>query len=49
MILAGVLLHQLPWAPFGDVYFWTISPNLFLVKAGSVLVGVAGAIRLTRA
>lgn len=48
MILAGVLLHQLPWAPFGDVYFWTISPNLFLVKAGSVLVAVAGAIRLTR-
>ena len=39
MIVAGVLLHQLPWAPFGDVYFWTISPNLFLVKAGSVLVG----------
>lgn len=47
MAAAGTLLHQLPWAPFGDVYFWTVSPNLFLVKAGSVLVGLAAAIRLT--
>jgi hypothetical protein len=47
MVAAGTLLHQLPWAPFGEVYFWTISPNLFLVKAGSVLVGLAAAIRLT--
>ncbi len=48
LILAGVLFHQVPWAPWGDVYFWTISPNLFLVKAGSVLVLLAGAMRVTR-
>ena len=48
MVAAGTLLHQLPWAPWGDVYFWTVSPNLFLVKAGAVVAGVAGAMRLTR-
>jgi uncharacterized membrane protein len=48
MLGAGAILHQLPWAPFGDIPFWTISPNLFLVKAGSVLLGLAAATRLTR-
>jgi hypothetical protein len=48
MIGAGALLHQVPWAPFGAVYFWTLSPNLFLVKAGSVLIGLSAAIRLSR-
>lgn len=48
MVASGALLHQLPWAPFGDVYFWSISPNLFLVKAGSVLMLIAGALRLSR-
>jgi len=48
MIASGALLHQVPWEPYGEIYFWSISPNLFLVKAGSVLVLVAGAIRLSR-
>jgi hypothetical protein len=47
MIAAGLLFHALPWSPFGAVDFWTVSPNLFLLKAGVVLVGVAAAIRLT--
>jgi hypothetical protein len=48
MIAAGVILHQLPWEPFGEVYFWSINPNLFFVKAGAVLIGLAAALRLTR-
>jgi uncharacterized membrane protein len=48
MVAGGTLLHAVPWSPYGTVDFWTLSPNLFLVKAGSVLVGLAGAIRLTR-
>jgi len=48
MAAAGALLHQLPWAPLGDVYFWAASPNLFLVKAGCVLVLLSGALRLSR-
>ena len=48
MIAGGTLLHAVPWSPYGYVEFWTVSPNLFLVKAGSVLIGLAAAIRLTR-
>jgi uncharacterized membrane protein len=47
LVGAGVWLHRLPWSPYGDVDFWTVSPNLFLVKCGAVLIGLAAAIRLT--
>lgn len=49
---SGLLLHKLPWSPFGPVDFWTVSPNVFLIKSGAVLVvlsAVAGVTaRLTR-
>ena len=48
MVALGMLLHVVPWSPFGAVDFWTLSPNLFLVKAGSVLVGLSAAMRLMR-
>ncbi len=47
MIALGVLLHLVPLAPYGALDFWKVSPNLFLVKAGSVLVILAGAVRAT--
>lgn len=48
MLGAGILLHQVPLSPYGAIDFWKTSPNLFLVKAGSVLVMLSGAVRLTR-
>ena len=48
MVAVGVLAHQAPLSPYGNAEFWLVSPNLFLVKAGSVLVMLAGAIGLTR-
>ena len=48
MVAAGTLLHALPWQPYGAIEFWAVSPNLFLAKAGSVLIGMAGTIRLVR-
>ncbi len=48
MVVVGALLHVLPWSPYGAIDFWTLSPNLFLVKSGSVLLGLSGTIRLMR-
>lgn len=48
MIATGILCHLSPLAPYGPIDFWKTSPNLFLVKAGSVLVLLAGAVLLTR-
>jgi hypothetical protein len=47
MMAAGALLHAVPLSPYGTVEFWTVSPNLFLVKAGAVLIGLAAVIRIT--
>ncbi len=49
MFAAGVLLHQVPIGPYGEIEFWTVSPNLFLIKAGSVLVLLSAAVRATAA
>jgi uncharacterized membrane protein len=48
MIAAGTAFRLSPLAPYGPTEFWTVSPNLFLVKAGAVLVLLSGAIALTR-
>lgn len=48
MVAGGTLLHALPWSPYGAVEFWAVSPNLFLAKAGSVLIALAAAIRAVR-
>ncbi len=48
MVAAGVALHQVPLSPYGPLDFWTISPNLFLVKAGSVLLVFAAVARASR-
>jgi uncharacterized membrane protein len=47
MMAAGALLHAVPLSPYGSVEFWTVSPNLFLVKAGAMLTGLAAVIRIT--
>jgi hypothetical protein len=44
----GSLFPALPWSPYGAIEFWTVSPNLFLAKAGSVLIGLAATIWLAR-
>jgi hypothetical protein len=48
MVMLGAILHAVPWSPYGAIEFWAVSPNLFLVKGGSVLVLLSGAIYATR-
>lgn len=38
MILAGIFVAIVPLRPYGNIFFWTISPGVFLLKGGSVLV-----------
>jgi uncharacterized membrane protein len=47
MMTTGVVCRLLPIAPYGPTEFWTVSPNLFLVKAGAVLILLAGAVVFT--
>lgn len=47
LLTAGVLMDAVAWTPYGPVDFWTVSPNLFLVKTGAVLIGLAVVIRVT--
>lgn len=47
MVFGGVMLHQVPFAPYGAIDFWKVSPNLFLVKTGSVLFVLAAAARIS--
>ena len=49
LVAAGVLMHAIAWTPYGAIDFWTVSPNLFLVKAGAVLIGVSLMVRITAA
>ena len=42
-------MHAVAWTPYGAIDFWTVSPNLFLVKTGAVLIGLAAVIWVTRA
>lgn len=48
MLAAATVLRLSPLAPYGPTEFWTVSPNLFLAKAGAVLVLLAAAVALTR-
>jgi len=48
MIALGLLLHQLPYNPLGVREFWTTSPNFFLIRAGCVLLILAGLSHATR-
>ena len=48
MVALGTLVYAVPWSPYGAVDFWTVSPGLFLLKAGSVLALLGAAIRLMR-
>jgi hypothetical protein len=47
MIAAAALIHAIPFSPYGAVEFWTVSPNLFLVKGGAMLIGLSAVIRIT--
>jgi uncharacterized membrane protein len=38
MILAGLFVAVSPFRPYGNIFFWTISPGIFLLKGGSVLL-----------
>jgi hypothetical protein len=48
MMATAAACRLSPLAPYGPTEFWTVSPNLFLAKAGAVLLLLAGAIALTR-
>jgi hypothetical protein len=48
MMAGGTAFRLSPLAPYGPTEFWTVSPNLFLVKAGAVLILLAGAVAATR-
>jgi len=48
LIAAGVVLHLIPFSPYGPLDFWKISPNLFLVKTGSVLLVLSAVARASR-
>jgi len=48
LITLGLGLHLLPFTPLGPGNFWTTSPNFFLIRAGCVLVVLAGVAYLTR-
>jgi membrane-bound acyltransferase YfiQ involved in biofilm formation len=37
-VLAGIAFTSLPWSLYARSEFWKTSPNLFLIRAGSVLV-----------
>jgi len=47
MIAAAALIHAVPFSPYGAVEFWTVSPNLFLVKGGATLIVLSAVIRIT--
>ncbi len=47
MTAAAALIHAVPFSPYGAVEFWTVSPNLFLVKGGAMLIGLSAVIRIT--
>jgi uncharacterized membrane protein len=49
MLAAGLVSQSVPLAPYGPIDFWRVSPSLFLVKSGSVLVLLSAAVWLTRA
>lgn len=38
MVMIGTALVHVPLAPYGPIDLWGSSPNLFLLKAGSVLI-----------
>jgi uncharacterized membrane protein len=38
MILGGIAVALIPFSPYGNIDFWTISPGVFLLKGGSVLL-----------
>jgi uncharacterized membrane protein len=40
MVVAAIVFARLPLEPFGPTDFWSTSPNLFLLRAGAVLVGL---------
>ena len=45
MVAAAALLHLIPFSPYGAIDFWSVSPNLFLVKAGFMLMALSVVIR----
>ncbi len=48
MIAAAIVLNRVPLSPYGHIEFWATSPNLFLMKSGSVLLLLTPAVWLTR-
>ncbi len=47
-LATGLLLAQLPFQPLGPTDFWKNSPNLFLIRAGSVLLILSAIAHLSR-
>jgi len=41
MVLAAGCIALVPLHPYGNIYFWTISPGVFLLKSGCVLLELA--------
>jgi uncharacterized membrane protein len=48
MVVAGNVFSRLPFEPFGPTVFWSNSPNLFLLRSGSVLLILAAIAHFSR-
>lgn len=47
-MVTGLVLARLPYQPFGPTEFWKNSPNLFLIRAGCVLLILGAVAHLSR-
>lgn len=41
LFVLGVICSQVPLRPLGDTFFWSTSPNLFLIRSGLALLVLA--------
>lgn len=48
MVVGANVFGRLPFEPFGPSDFWSTSPNQFLLRAGSVLIGLGVIVHISR-
>ena len=47
-LILGLMFHLVPLRPYGNLDFWRTSPNLFLIRFGSLLLVLAGMAYISR-